>query len=87
VTTPDVRLDNNAVENAIRALKLGARDWLFVGHPETDLRLANLFTLVESARQAGVDIERSSRTCQCTRSAASARGSLASGISGLPVNA
>lgn len=57
VSTPGARLDNNAVENAIRPVKLGAKNWLFVGHPEAGPRLANLFTLVENARQAGVDIE------------------------------
>jgi transposase len=57
ITTPGARLDNNAVENTIRPLKLGARNWLFVGHPEAGPRLASLFTLVENARQAGVDIE------------------------------
>jgi transposase len=57
VTTPGARLDNNAVENAIRPVKLGAKNWLFIGHPEAGPRLANLFTLVENARQAGVDIE------------------------------
>jgi transposase len=57
VATPGARLDNNAVENAIRPLKLGARNWLFVGHPDAGPRLANLFALVENARQAGVDIE------------------------------
>ena len=56
VTTPGARLDNNAVENAIRPIKLGAKNWLFVGHPEAGPRLAHLFTLVENARQAGVDI-------------------------------
>jgi len=57
VTTPEARLDNNAVENAIRPVKLGAKNWLFVGHPDAGPRLANLFTLVENARQAGGDIE------------------------------
>lgn len=57
VTTPDAALDNNAAENAIRPLKLGAKNWLFVGHPDAGPRLAHLFTLVENARQADVDIE------------------------------
>ena len=57
VTTPDAYLDNNAAENAIRPLKLGAKNWLFVGHPDAGPRLAHLFTLVENARQAGLDIE------------------------------
>lgn len=38
-------------------MKLGAKNWLFVGHPEAGPPLANLFTLAENARQAGVDIE------------------------------
>ncbi len=57
VTTPGARLDNNAVEHAIRPLKLGAKNWLFVGHPDAGPRLAHLFTLVENARQTGVDVE------------------------------
>ena len=40
VTTPGARLDNNAVEHAIRPVKLGAKHWLFVGHPEAGPRLA-----------------------------------------------
>lgn len=57
ITPPDARLDNNAVENAIRPVKLGAKNWLFVGHPNAGPRLAHLVTLVENARQAGVDVE------------------------------
>ncbi len=57
VTTPGARLDHNAVENAIRPVKLGAKNWLFVGHPDAGPRLANLFTLVENARQIGIDVE------------------------------
>jgi transposase len=57
VTTPNSSLDNNPVENAIRPLKLGARNWLFIGHPDAGPRLANLFTLVENCRQAGIEPE------------------------------
>ena len=57
VTTPGGYLDNNGAENAIRPLKLGAKNWLFIGHPDAGPRLANLFTLVENCRQAGIDIE------------------------------
>jgi transposase len=57
VTTPLAYLDNNGAENAIRPLKLGAKNWLFIGHPGAGSRLANLFTLVENCRQAGIDIE------------------------------
>ena len=57
VITPNSSLDNNPVENAIRPLKLGARNWLFIGHPDAGPRLANLFTLVENCRQTGVEAE------------------------------
>jgi transposase len=57
VTTPDASLDNNPAENALRPLKLGMRNWLFIGHPDAGPRLANLFTLLENCRQAGVDAE------------------------------
>lgn len=54
----DAEISNNAVERAIRPLKLGARNWLFVGDPKAGPRLANLFTLVENCRLAGIDPER-----------------------------
>lgn len=34
VTTPGAYLDNNGAENAIRPLKLGSKNWLFIGSPE-----------------------------------------------------
>jgi transposase len=49
---------NVYVERAIRPLKLGARNWLFVGDPKAGPRLANLFTLVENCRLLAIDPER-----------------------------
>lgn len=57
VTTGGAVLDNNDAENAIRPLRLGAKNWLYVGHPGAGPRLANLFTLVANARLAGLDIK------------------------------
>lgn len=54
----DAEISNNAVERAIRPLKIGARNWLFVGDPKAGPRLANLFTLVENCRLLGIDAER-----------------------------
>jgi transposase len=51
------RIENNLVEQAIRPLKVGAKNWLQIGHPKAGPRLANLFTLVENCRLAGVDPE------------------------------
>jgi len=53
----DAPLSTNAVERAIRPLKLGAKNWLFIGHPDAGSRLANLLTVVENCRQLGHDPE------------------------------
>ena len=57
ITEKCARLENNAVERAIRPLKIGAKNWLFIGHPDAGPRLANLFTLVENCRLVGADPE------------------------------
>lgn len=57
LTEPRASLSNNATENAIRPLKLGAKNWLQIGHPDAGSRLANLFTVVENCRQVGIDPE------------------------------
>ena len=50
-----VPIDNNAVENAIRPLALGRKNWLFVGSPQAGRRAAVLMTLIESAKLCEVD--------------------------------
>jgi transposase len=57
LTVPQAELSNNGAENSIRPLKLGAKNWIGIGHPNAGARLANLFTLVENCRQAGLDPE------------------------------
>jgi len=57
ITMPEAELSNNGAENAVRPLKLGAKNWGAIGHPSAGPRLANLFTLVENCRQAGIDPE------------------------------
>ncbi|MBI5768080.1 MAG: transposase [Verrucomicrobia bacterium] len=49
------QLDTNAVENAIRPSKLGAKNWLFVGHPDAGDRAAVLYSLLNSAQRRGHD--------------------------------
>lgn len=58
LTELEAEISNSAVERAIRPLKIGARNWLFVGDPKAGPRLANLFTLVENCRLLGIDPER-----------------------------
>ena len=57
LSEPTARIDNNLVEQAIRPLKIGAKNWLHIGHPKAGTRLANLFTLVENCRLAAIDPE------------------------------
>lgn len=47
------KLDTNAVENAIRPSKLGAKNWLFVGHPDAGDRAAVIYSLVVSCQRHG----------------------------------
>jgi transposase len=49
------RLDNNLVENAVRPTKLGAKNWLFVGHPEAGQRSAILYSIIVSCLRHGVE--------------------------------
>lgn len=49
------QLDTNAVENAIRPSKLGAKNWLFIGHPDAGDRAAVLYSLIVSAQRRGLD--------------------------------
>lgn len=51
----EVPIDNNAVENSIRPLALGRRNWLFVGSQGAGERAANIMSLIESAKLNGHD--------------------------------
>lgn len=51
----NVPIDNNAVENSIRPLALGRRNWLFVGSQAAGERAANIMSLIESAKLNGHD--------------------------------
>lgn len=51
------RIDNNLAENALRPIKLGAKNWLFIGHQNAGPRTAIMFTLVENCRILGINPE------------------------------
>ena len=51
----NVPIDNNAVENSIRPLALGRRNWLFVGSQLAGQRAANIMSLIETAKLNGHD--------------------------------
>jgi len=49
------RIDNNLTEQAIRPTKLGAKNWLFIGHPDAGHRAAIIYTLLECCRRHQVE--------------------------------
>jgi transposase len=49
----EMEIDNNLVENDIRPLKLGAKNWLFIGRESTGWRTAVVLTMVENIRRHG----------------------------------
>jgi transposase len=51
----NVPVDNNAVENAMRPIALGRKNWLFVGSGAAGERAACLMSLIESAKLNGHD--------------------------------
>lgn len=51
------RIDNNLAENALRPIKLGAKNWLFIGHENAGPRAAMMFTFVQNCRLAGANPE------------------------------
>ena len=57
LTTPGSCIDNNMAERSIRPLKVGAKNWLFIGHPSAGERKANLFGILENCRVRGIDPE------------------------------
>lgn len=50
-----LNIDNNPVENAIRGICLGWRNWLFAGSEAGGRRAAQFYTLIESAKLNGIN--------------------------------
>ena len=50
-----VEIDNNRVENAIRPLALGRKNYLFAGSHKAAQRAAAIYTLVANAKLQGID--------------------------------
>ena len=48
-------IDNNAIENAIRPIALGRKNWLFAGSEQAGRRAAAIMSLVATARANGLD--------------------------------
>ncbi len=48
-------IDNNPVENAIRPVALGRKNWLFIGSEDMGHRTANLMSLIQTVKANGHD--------------------------------
>lgn len=53
--SPHLTPDNNACENAIRPFVLGRKNWLFAGSPKGAESSCGIYTLVETAKQNGLN--------------------------------
>ncbi|MCP5551397.1 MAG: transposase [Akkermansiaceae bacterium] len=51
-------IDNNLVENGMRPIKLGMKNWLFFGAEGTGHHAAAIYTLVENCKAHGLPVER-----------------------------
>lgn len=52
---PHVRLDNNLIENQMRPIALGRKNWLFAGSHEGAMRAAIFFSIINSCRMNNVN--------------------------------
>ena len=50
-----VEIDNNQMENALRPIAVGRKNWLFFGSRKAGQKSAVLFTIVENCRREGID--------------------------------
>lgn len=55
VNDGNVAIDNNRVENAIRPLALGRKNWLFCGNDASAYRAAIVYSLIGTCKNAGVE--------------------------------
>jgi transposase len=55
LTDPNLRLDNNTAERALRKLTIGRKNWLFVGSPRAGEAMAALLSLVQTCRALAID--------------------------------
>lgn len=50
LTNPAIELDNNLIENQMRPIALGRKNWLFAGSHEGAMRAAVFFSIINSCR-------------------------------------
>jgi len=52
---PEIEIDNNLVENAIRPTALGKKNWLFFGDADAGQRSAIIYSIIESCRRHDIE--------------------------------
>ena len=55
LTCAEAQMDNNAAERSIRPLKVGSKNWLFIGSPAGGQACAVITSLLQSARNIGLN--------------------------------
>lgn len=51
----EIEMDNNGIENAIRPLALGRKNWLHIGHIEAGDRAAILYSILATCERLGIN--------------------------------
>jgi hypothetical protein len=57
LSSGDLPIDNNAVENIVRPIKVGHNNWLFFGSFEAGKNNALLYTLMANCKKQDIDPE------------------------------
>ena len=52
---PNIKIDNNSGERAIRKVVIGKKNWMFVGSPKAGESMAILYSFVQSCRAINID--------------------------------
>jgi transposase len=66
LTHPDLPIDNNPMEQAIRPFTLGRKNWLFAGSPRGADASAFIYSLIETANPMGWNPSAISQSCSST---------------------
>ena len=57
LTRGNVEMDNNAIENAIRSLAIGRKNWMHIGHIDAGDTAAVFYTIMGSSQRLGLNTQ------------------------------
>jgi len=52
-----IEIDNNLIENAVRSLALGKKNWLCIGHAEAGERSAIIYSILETCKRYNINTQ------------------------------